>query len=38
MLIGWVAVCVWKTCILIASIACGIVVMHSHWTSALFVQ
>ena len=30
--------CVWKACILIASVACGIVVMHSHWMSALFVQ
>ena len=27
--------CVWKACILIASVACGIVIMHSHWMSAL---
>ena len=38
MLIGRVAVCVWKACILIASVACGIVIMYSHWMSALFVQ
>ena len=30
--------CVWKACILIASVACGIVIMHSHWMGALLIQ
>ena len=38
MLIGLATVCVWKACILIASVACGIVIIYSHWMSALFVQ
>ena len=29
--------CVYKSCILIASVACGIVIMHSHWMSAPLV-
>ena len=30
--------CVKKSCILIASVSCGIVIMHSHWMSALLLQ
>ena len=30
--------CVWKAGILIASVTCGIVDMHSHWMSALLLQ